>query len=134
MAHTDIRTIPGFSPAMTADERVALVDAWDASRAAKCPCDDCQGREEHTVTCTDRDHTAHRHHQGMCEDEGFREVAQPVSLDKPFPKGARVSWQPTYGRTYEGVIVGQRFTGQWWVRLDGRTKLVSGGTPQLTLI
>lgn len=70
-----------------------------------------------------------------CFDAGFQEVAPVgVSLVKPFPTGARVVWEPTFGRAREGVVVGQRFEGQWWVKLDGRERPVSGGVCQLTLV
>jgi hypothetical protein len=73
-------------------------------------------------------------HTETLEDMGFCEVPPAVSLVKPFPKGARVMYWPTFGKGRPGTVLGQRWTGQWAVKLDGRTMPVSGGTLQLSLI
>lgn len=65
------------------------------------------------------------------DDAGFREVAPAVSLVKPFPKGVRVLYQPTFGHIRAGYVLGQVRQGEWLVKLDGREWPVRGGTPQL---
>lgn len=99
-------------------------DGWHPSH-----CDDCNRATEHAVMMR----------EGGCQDtcckparDAYR--AALVSLVKPFPKGARVVYRPTFGGERLGTVLGQEREGTWAVLLDNRKRPVRGGTLQLTRI